>query len=163
MRGKERTGLPTGGTRGDRWSPWGKKKKIRGDQGGPGGTRGDQGGPGGTSLQLSVLRLPIRNFPHFFKFFLPSRPRVSKYRQLTGGKDGTKKVLRTKTDFHNGICKATGGVPSYLLRPEEAENNGCKEPRVCLMNKVTPSQPERDSIGQTPKEKEACSMAKGKK
>ena len=31
------------------------------------------------------------------------------------------------------------------------------------MNKVTPSQPERDSIGQTPKEKEACNMAKGKK
>ena len=31
------------------------------------------------------------------------------------------------------------------------------------VNKVTPSQPERDPIGQTPKEKEACSMAKGKK
>ena len=29
-----------------------------------------------------------------------------------------------------------------------------------LMNKVTPSQPERDSISQTPKQKEACSMAK---
>ena len=35
--------------------------------------------------------------------------------------------------------------------------------RTGLMNKVTPSQPERDPIGQTPKEKEACSMAKGKK
>ena len=30
-----KSGLPTGGTRGDHWSPWGKKKKIRGDQGGP--------------------------------------------------------------------------------------------------------------------------------
>ena len=49
-------GLPTGGTRGDQWSPWEKKKKIR----------GDQGGPGGTSLPLSVPRLPVRNFPHFF-------------------------------------------------------------------------------------------------
>ena len=29
-----------------------------------------------------------------------------------------------------------------------------------LMNKVTPSQPERDSISQTPKQKEAYSMAK---
>ena len=35
--------------------------------------------------------------------------------------------------------------------------------RTGLMNKVTPSQPERDSIGQTPKEKEARSMTKGKK
>ena len=34
--------------------------------------------------------------------------------------------------------------------------------RTGLMNKVTPSQPERDSIDQTPKEKETCSMAKEK-
>ena len=32
--------------------------------------------------------------------------------------------------------------------------------RTGLMNKVTPSQPERDSIDQTPNEKETCSMAK---
>ena len=35
--------------------------------------------------------------------------------------------------------------------------------RTGLMNKVTPSQPERDSIDQTPNEKETCSMAKEKK
>ena len=95
----------------------------RGDQGGPlvplGEKKKNKGGPGGTSLPLSVPKLPIRNFPHFLNFFLPSRPRASKYRQLTGGKDGTKKVLWTKTAFHNGICKATGGVPSYLLRKRQ--------------------------------------------
>ena len=42
----------------------------RGDQGGPlvplGENKNNKGGPGGTSLPLSVPRLPIRNFPHFF-------------------------------------------------------------------------------------------------
>ena len=57
-------------------------------------------------------------------------------------------------------CAAGARYATFFLGPEEAENSGCKEPRVCLMNKVTPSQPERDSIGQTPKEKEACSVAK---
>ena len=42
----------------------------RGDQGGPlvplGKKEKNKGGPGGTSLPLSVPRLPIRNFPHFF-------------------------------------------------------------------------------------------------
>ena len=42
----------------------------RGDQGGPvvplGEKKKNKGGPGGTSLPLSVPRLPVRNFPHFF-------------------------------------------------------------------------------------------------
>ena len=50
--------------------------------------------------------------------------------------------------------------------PEKKKNTPHKPLRVTrtgLMNKVTPSQPERDSIDQTPNEKETCSMAKEKK
>ena len=60
-------GLSAGGTRGDRWSPWGKNEK-------------NKGGPGGTSLPLRVLRLPIWTFPDFLHFFVPSCPRTFKYR-----------------------------------------------------------------------------------
>ena len=59
-------GLSAGGTRGDRWSPWGKNEK-------------NKGGPGGTSLPLRVLRLPIWTFPDFLHFFVPSCPRTFKY------------------------------------------------------------------------------------
>ena len=44
--------------------------------------------------------------------------------------------------------------------PQLAPHEPLRVTRNGLMNKVTPSQPERDSIGQMPKEKEAGSVAK---
>ena len=75
--------------------------------------------------------------------------RVKKKKWDFGEKPGLGKKKK------NGICNF--GRKSIFFgtshEPLRVTRNG-------LMNKVTPSQPERDSISQTPKQKEACSMAK---
>ena len=74
-----------------------------------------------------------------------STPLGGFFRRVRGG--GEKK--------NPGAEKFPGGVarhaPTLAMGPYSAS---------CLVNKV---QPERDSISQAPKEKEACSMAKDKK
>ena len=75
--------------------------------------------------------------------------RVKKKKWDFGEKPGLEKKKKWDLEFWEKIDFFFG----TSHEPLRVTRNG-------LMNKVTPSQPERDSISQTPKQKEACSMAK---
>ena len=76
-------------------------------------------------------------------------------------KKGKKKSENMPVIYDRYWVGGQGGVGDGRKSPPVGTSHEpLRVTRNGLMNKVTPSQPERDSIGQMPKEKEAGSVAK---